>query len=134
MIIAVSDVHLGYDKCNLNDFLRFLNECDSAGIDHLILLGDILDFWRKNNAEVVTEKKNAEILAKLAKLNVKNIHYVVGNHDYYLYVVYKIVKYMKSYDKIRQLFSLQRNALRHCAVIVMNSSFLEKSKMFALKK
>jgi UDP-2,3-diacylglucosamine pyrophosphatase LpxH len=84
MIVAVSDVHLGYDKSNRKDFFKFLEKCDSAGIDHLIFLGDILDFWRRNNAELVTEKDNAKILDKIASLNVKNIHYVVGNHDYYL--------------------------------------------------
>jgi UDP-2,3-diacylglucosamine pyrophosphatase LpxH len=84
MIVAVSDVHLGYEKSNGKDFSRFLEKCDSAGIDHLVLLGDVLDFWRRNNAEVVTEKENAKILDKIARLNVKNIHYIVGNHDYYL--------------------------------------------------
>lgn len=82
MIIVVSDVHLGYEKCNINDFIRFLDQCNSMGIDHLVLLGDILDFWRYNNARIV--KENAETLAKIASLNVKNIHYVAGNHDYYL--------------------------------------------------
>lgn len=82
MIIAVSDVHLGYEKCNKNDFLRFLARCDSMDIDHLVLLGDIIDFWRRNNAKIATE--NADILAKIADLNVKKIHYVPGNHDYYL--------------------------------------------------
>ncbi len=82
MIIAVSDVHLGYEKSNTNDFLRFLDECDSKNIEHFVLLGDICDFWRRNNAKIVTE--NAEILAKIASLNARNKYYVVGNHDYYL--------------------------------------------------
>lgn len=81
MIIAVSDVHLGYEKSNTKDFLRFLDECDSKKIDDFILLGDILDLWRRNNAKIVTE--NAKILSKIANLNAKNIYYVVGNHDYY---------------------------------------------------
>jgi len=82
MIIVVSDVHLGYEKSNKEDFLRFLDECDSKNIEHFILLGDILDFWRRNNVEIVTE--NAEILKKIANLNAKNKYYIVGNHDYYL--------------------------------------------------
>lgn len=84
MITVVSDTHLGFDRCNKEDFLRFLDTCNTGDIDHLVLLGDILDFWRRNNALVVMEKENAEILTKLSNLNVKNIHYVVGNHDYYL--------------------------------------------------
>ncbi len=82
MIIAVSDVHLGYDKSNKEDFLRFLDTCCSADVDHLVLLGDILDFWRCNDARIVID--NAKILAKIVSLNVKNIHYIAGNHDYYL--------------------------------------------------
>jgi UDP-2,3-diacylglucosamine pyrophosphatase LpxH len=82
MIIVVSDVHLGYDKCNRGDFLRFLDDCRSIDIDHLVLLGDIMDFWRKNDAEIITN--DAGVLAKLTNLNVRNIHYIPGNHDYYL--------------------------------------------------
>lgn len=84
MITVVSDIHIGFDRCNKEDFLRFLDTCNTADIDHLVLLGDILDFWRRNNAQVVVEKENEKILAKLSNLNVKNIYYVVGNHDYYL--------------------------------------------------
>lgn len=82
MIIVVSDVHLGYEKSNKNHFLRFLEECNSKNIEHFVLLGDILDLWRRNNAKIVTE--NAEILTKIANLNAKNKYYVAGNHDYYL--------------------------------------------------
>ncbi|RZN38387.1 MAG: hypothetical protein EFT35_04875 [Methanophagales archaeon ANME-1-THS] len=84
MIIAVSDVHLGYEKSNREDFIRFLDTCNSADIHDLVLLGDILDFWRRNNAKVVTDEIHAEIVDKLGNLDVKHIHYVVGNHDYYL--------------------------------------------------
>jgi UDP-2,3-diacylglucosamine pyrophosphatase LpxH len=82
MIIVVSDIHLGYNKSNSKDFFIFLEKCYTANIDHLILLGDIVDFWRRDRAEAVIE--NARILDKIAKLNIKKINYVVGNHDYYL--------------------------------------------------
>lgn len=83
MIIAVSDVHLGYEKCNKEDFLRFMKMCDSdlSETDHLVLVGDILDFWRRNSAALVVE--NEEILSKLGRLKAK-VHYVVGNHDYHM--------------------------------------------------
>lgn len=83
MIIAVSDVHLGYEKCNKEDFLRFIEMCDLnlSETDHLVLVGDILDFWRRNNATLVME--NEEILSKLGSLKTK-VHYVAGNHDYYM--------------------------------------------------
>ncbi|HUU76021.1 MAG TPA: metallophosphoesterase, partial [Methanoregulaceae archaeon] len=84
MIIAVSDIHLGTESSNRSDFLSFLNSCDKEAIDHLVLLGDIMDFWRRNNAGVVAEKKNGEILDKIARLNAGKVHYVIGNHDYSL--------------------------------------------------
>lgn len=80
MIIAVSDVHLGCKTSNRESFLRFLEKCDTPEIDHLVLLGDILDFWRRNNSCVTME--NEVILEKLASLKAKNVHYVIGNHDY----------------------------------------------------
>ena len=79
MILVVSDLHLGYKKSNQEDFVNFLNEYENVEIDHLILLGDILDFLRCKSKKVVTE--NEEILSKLSNLANK-IHYIAGNHDY----------------------------------------------------
>ncbi len=83
MIIAVSDVHLGYEKCNKEDFLRFMEICNLSlsQTDHLVLVGDILDFWRRNNAALVIE--NEDILSEIGILKAK-VHDVVGNHDYYM--------------------------------------------------
>ena len=82
MILVVSDVHLGYEKCNKKDFCKFLDNYKDKNIDHLVLLGDLFDFWRRKNSEIIIE--NEDILEKLSKLNAKNIHYIVGNHDYYM--------------------------------------------------
>ena len=92
MIIAVSDVHLGCKTSNRESFLRFLEKCDTPAIDHLVLLGDILDFWRRNNSAVIME--NEAILEKLASLRAKNVHYIVGNHDYL------IMRISKRYEEI----------------------------------
>jgi len=83
LIVVVSDVHLGYRNSNRQLFLKFLEEiCKPLGPDdHLILLGDILDFWRRNNVLVAIE--NEIIFKTLESLNSK-IHYIVGNHDYTL--------------------------------------------------
>ena len=83
MILVVSDVHLGYEGCNKEAFGKFLDKYESVEIDHLVLLGDFFDFWRRNNAEIITE--NEDVLEKLNKLKAKNIHYIVGNHDYYMF-------------------------------------------------
>jgi UDP-2,3-diacylglucosamine pyrophosphatase LpxH len=47
MIIVVSDIHLGYDKSDKDVFNRFIDSKLSLlnDKDHLILLGDLLDFW-----------------------------------------------------------------------------------------
>ena len=82
MILVFSDVHLGYKKCNKEDFSRFLDEIKTKEIEHLVILGDLFDFWRRKNAEIILE--NDDILKKLDNINAKNIHYVIGNHDYYM--------------------------------------------------
>ena len=83
MILVISDVHLGYERCNKEAFSNFLEEYDSGSIDHLVLLGDLFDFWRRSNVEIITE--NEDIIEGLLNLNAKKIHYLVGNHDYYMY-------------------------------------------------
>jgi len=80
--MVVSDVHLGYDKCNRVEFMDFLDKYHDKEIDHLVLLGDIFDFWRRNNAELIEE--NEDIILKLDDLNAKNVHYIAVNHDYYM--------------------------------------------------
>lgn len=94
MIIAVSDVHLGYDKCNYDAFCSFLDQCTKSKskidkIDDLVLLGDILDFWRCNNGRIVMDKRSTELFNKLRDLKEPRIHYVVGNHDYYMLRLYE---------------------------------------------
>lgn len=81
MIVAVSDIHLGYDKSNKEDFLNFLEKNKKREIDHFVILGDLFDFWRENNAKIIMD--NDDVLAKLDELNT-NIHYIAGNHDYYI--------------------------------------------------
>jgi len=82
MILVISDVHLGYEESNKDDFSKFLDKSETLDIDHLVLLGDFFDFWRFDNAQIMIE--NEDILEKLYNLNAKNIHYIVGNHDYYM--------------------------------------------------
>lgn len=80
MIVAISDVHLGYEKCDTDLFLRFIEEfLEQEDIEQLVLLGDIVDFWRRLSMGVVLE--NLKILQKLNSLRAKK-YYVIGNHDY----------------------------------------------------
>ena len=97
MIIVVSDIHLGYNKCNKDLFDEFidskLTKLDKT--DRLILLGYLFDFWRKNCVEVTVEfqqdsiagglstNKEGIITKKLYDLQKQTqVHYVIGNHDY----------------------------------------------------
>jgi UDP-2,3-diacylglucosamine pyrophosphatase LpxH len=90
MILVVSDLHLGYEKFNRADFLNFLDYQKNTTINHLVLLGDIFDFWRRNNAQLVEE--NEEIMEKINDINPLNVHYIAGNHDFY------ILDLIKRYD------------------------------------
>jgi UDP-2,3-diacylglucosamine pyrophosphatase LpxH len=83
LILAVSDVHLGYNASNSGAFRDFLNSrCKSLGRnDTLVLLGDIFDFWRRNNVAVALE--NESLFSILESLQT-TIHYIIGNHDYTL--------------------------------------------------
>ena len=67
MIVVISDVHLGYEKCNTENFKRFVDFLGTQNIAHLVLLGDVLDFWRRSANNVV--KENEEILNALASLD-----------------------------------------------------------------
>ncbi len=83
MIVAVSDIHLGYDKCNRADFARFLDWVAlQEDVTDLVLAGDILEFWRRDMIAVTIE--NADIIARLIAMHKggMNIHYIAGNHDY----------------------------------------------------
>jgi UDP-2,3-diacylglucosamine pyrophosphatase LpxH len=98
MIIAVSDIHLGYDKSNKERFDSFIDSelTKLSKNDHLVLLGDIFDFWRESYVDVTIRNqidvssnaisptnKEGLILEKLHKLQKQSqVHYIIGNHDY----------------------------------------------------
>lgn len=87
MIIAVSDVHIGYSESGSSLFNLFLH--DDLWKDHnitdLVLCGDIFDLWRGSIIDVMIE--GAGILRGLHRLNWKygvDITFIAGNHDYLL--------------------------------------------------
>jgi UDP-2,3-diacylglucosamine pyrophosphatase LpxH len=82
VIVVISDVHLGLEECNQKDFERFISTfLERKDIECLILLGDILDFWRRPPVDVILD--NLHILNRLNELDTK-IYYIIGNHDYSL--------------------------------------------------
>jgi UDP-2,3-diacylglucosamine pyrophosphatase LpxH len=90
MIVVVSDIHLGYDKSDKNLFNNFVDSKlgQLNKNDHLVILGDLLDFWRRKNVFAALE--NDTILDKLCKLTRRtDVYYIVGNHDYSIEKLYK---------------------------------------------
>ncbi len=88
MIIAVSDVHLGEEGFQEQDrqfssFIDYTKNTLLMGGGDLILLGDIFDFWRGDSVKIL--KEYSGIIEKLLNFpsNI-NIHYLVGNHDFYI--------------------------------------------------
>ena len=83
-LIIVSDIHLGHKDADKYSFNRFLDSLHSdAKITDLILLGDIVDMWRRDASGVFLE--NWDIVQKIVSLKQKmRVHYVAGNHDYHV--------------------------------------------------
>ncbi|MGC1123213.1 MAG: UDP-2,3-diacylglucosamine diphosphatase [Candidatus Methanofastidiosia archaeon] len=84
MIVALSDVHLGFSCCDEGPFRKFLREISSnPHIDHVVLIGDIFDMWRRDPVKLLIDHSDIlELLSTMQKS--KNVHYVVGNHDYHM--------------------------------------------------
>jgi UDP-2,3-diacylglucosamine pyrophosphatase LpxH len=88
MIISVSDVHLGQEGYPEQDrqFLKFLDFIKDDALKyggHLVLLGDIFDFWRTDSAKVI--QKYSDVIKTLFDFSsYVDIHYVFGNHDLYM--------------------------------------------------
>jgi len=84
VILAVSDVHLGYSHSNVDDFEAFLQSViGRTDVDALVILGDFIDMWRRDVSGLFLE--NHRILQSLLTLQQKKpFYYVVGNHDYHL--------------------------------------------------
>jgi UDP-2,3-diacylglucosamine pyrophosphatase LpxH len=82
-IVAVSDVHLGMNGAKEKEFVKFIKDLRDRDVEHLVLLGDIIDIWRRDFTKAVMEC--SESLTMLNDiLDETEVHYVVGNHDFYL--------------------------------------------------
>lgn len=81
LIVVISDIHLGWKgKSNVEGFNRFIeNFLETHSVQHLVLLGDIMEFWTRSPHKVLIENKTT--LKRLTNLDAK-LHYIIGNHDY----------------------------------------------------
>ena len=84
-VIVTSDHHLGYansDKAAFNAFLDELAQEDD--LTHFVLLGDVVDMWRRDASGVFLE--GHDTVGKVLALKSKGVQvfYVAGNHDYHV--------------------------------------------------
>ena len=57
-VIVISDVHLGYEYCDRDALNNFLDELEKdPEITDLVLLGDIVDMWRRDSSGVFLESR-----------------------------------------------------------------------------
>ena len=67
-IIAVSDLHLGFDASDKAAFIQFLRKLQSdPNVTDLVLLGDIVDMWRRDSSRVFLE--NHDVLDLIIELD-----------------------------------------------------------------
>ena len=79
--IIVSDLHLGYVKCNAKAFTDFLSDCISKEYSKaysVFILGDLWDLWRKH--DIIYSRESDEILSLVNQF--KDVYYLPGNHDH----------------------------------------------------
>jgi UDP-2,3-diacylglucosamine pyrophosphatase LpxH len=83
-IIVVSDVHLGTEDSDENAFNEFLSSLhDDDDVTDLVLLGDIVDMWRRDASGVFLENMSTMKVIKDLQSKI-TVHWVAGNHDYHL--------------------------------------------------
>ena len=77
--VFISDVHLGFKGCSADLLLDFLHHVE---MDHLFLVGDIIDVWSMKKSMFWPQSHNNVLRALLgnAKRGTKVI-FVPGNHD-----------------------------------------------------
>jgi predicted phosphodiesterase len=95
--LIISDTHFGQDSSTLqspakvDQLMREISEFEN-GCDEVVLLGDILDFWRARPEIAV--RCAIPFLKRLSQESLK-IRYVVGNHDHHLVVQKQEAEFME---------------------------------------
>lgn len=78
--VFISDVHLGTDRCNVEKFLKFLNQLDTK---KLVMVGDIIDIYCMEKYNTLWKTKHTKAVEKILELSRKGteVVYILGNHD-----------------------------------------------------
>lgn len=87
-LVVISDIHIGDPKDTLasKHSIQALKETleGLGGIDELVLLGDVFDFWKAPVYEAL--KRARPLIETLYTLsNVRRIVYIPGNHDHHVF-------------------------------------------------
>lgn len=77
--VFLSDVHLGSRDCRASELLEFLSAIE---VDHLYLVGDIVDFWSLRKSFYWPQEHNEVLRAILGMArDGTEVTYIPGNHD-----------------------------------------------------
>jgi len=77
--VFISDVHLGSRDCRAAELLSFL---DSIEVDHIFLVGDIVDLWSLRRNFYWPREHGDVVRAILARARAgARVIYIPGNHD-----------------------------------------------------
>jgi UDP-2,3-diacylglucosamine pyrophosphatase LpxH len=111
MIIVVSDVHLAEradDPQSREDDAKFLEFLDHIASDQLknggelVLLGDIIDLWRRDFVKAMIESE--AVISKLMEMKSKiKIHYLAGNHDFHMLNMHNLLKDNYPFEVTKEL-------------------------------
>ena len=79
--IVMSDFHLGSNKSNTKEIVRFLGELVKFPPHRLILAGDVFELWSTNYKNIgANEHRVITLVSELSEKGTK-IVYIPGNHD-----------------------------------------------------
>jgi UDP-2,3-diacylglucosamine pyrophosphatase LpxH len=84
-VVVTSDQHLGYPESDKAAFIAFLDNLrQDTEVTHFVLLGDVVDMWRRDASGVFLESH--DVIEKVLALQSKGVQvfYVAGNHDYHV--------------------------------------------------
>jgi UDP-2,3-diacylglucosamine pyrophosphatase LpxH len=82
--VVVSDVHLGSEMCDKAAFNKFLTSLlEDEELTDLVLMGDIVDMWRRDASGVFLENMDTVGILKDLKERIE-VHWLAGNHDIHL--------------------------------------------------
>lgn len=84
-VVVTSDQHLGSATADKEAFNAFLDGLrDDCSLTHFVLLGDVVDMWRRDASGVFLE--NHDTISKILALQSRGVkvYYLAGNHDYHV--------------------------------------------------